>query len=192
MNDDRQIDLLAQVLDRTADLLDGAAAHPTATPTPCPDMDLGALVDHVVTWAQVFAGGATGEPYQGDPFAFHVELVDAAAAYRAVAHRIVDGWRTHGLDRDVEGFSGTSPGRMSFGMTLMEEIAHGWDVATATGQDTDYPGEAIELALSAAHEYLLPEHRGPESFGEIVPVPDDAPPIDRYLGFMGRRPHPVA
>ena len=64
----------------------------------------------------------------------------------------------------------------------------GCDIAAATGQEPGFDPAAATLALDAAHQFLLPEYRGPESFGEIVPVPDDAPVLDRFLGFLGRRP----
>lgn len=189
MTDDRQIDLLAGVLQRTTELLAGAATTAPDHPTPCSGMDLGALADHVVAWAEVFAAGATGQAYDGDPMAVHVALADAAPRFAATADRIVAAWRTHGLDREVGSFSGgTIPGRMSFGMTAMEYLAHGWDIAVATGQQPGFDPEAAEMALAAAQQYLLPEYRGPESFGDIVPVPDDAPSLDRYLGFLGRDP----
>jgi uncharacterized protein (TIGR03086 family) len=187
--DDRQIDLLDGVLRRTTELLAGAADRPATTPTPCTGMDLGALIDHVVAWAEVFAAGASGTPYDGDPLSVHVEPADAAGRFAAAADRIVVAWRRLGLDRDVQSFSGgTFPGRMAFGMTAMEYLAHGCDIAAATGQEPGFDPAAATLALDAAHQFLLPEYRGPESFGEIVPVPDDAPVLDRFLGFLGRRP----
>ena len=189
MTDERQIDLLAGVLDRTAQLLAAAADHRPDTPTPCPGMDLGALADHVVAWSEVFAVGAADEPYEGDPTSVHVPLGEAATRFAATSGRIVDAWRTHGLDREVRSFSGgTFPGRMSFGMTLMEYLAHGSDIAVATGQQPGFDPDAAEVALAAAEQFLLPEYRGPDSFGDVVPVPADAPALDRFLGFVGRHP----
>jgi hypothetical protein len=48
--------------------------------------------------------------------------------------------------------------------------------------------EAQEV-LRRAEGTLPAQYRGGDMpFGEIVPVPDDAPAIDRLVGFMGRDP----
>lgn len=190
MHDDQQFDLLAAILGRTASVLGAVRPDQLAGPTPNDGFDVGALIDHLVAWVEVFASSAADTTYEGDPMSVHVaDLDEARRRYATAAAVIMDGWRTHGIEREVSSyFGGTSPGAMSFAMTAMEELAHGWDLAVATGQEPDFPAAGAALALDAARRYLLPEYRGPESFGAEVPVPDDAPPLDRYLGFVGRDP----
>ncbi|MFF1607631.1 TIGR03086 family metal-binding protein [Amycolatopsis sp. NPDC058278] len=74
-------------------------------------------------------------------------------------------------------------------IALTEVVVHGWDLATATGQ----PFELPEPTLQAVWEYLtefLPALPEPvrASWGAAVPVPPDAPLLDRVVGLAGRKP----
>ena len=81
-------------------------------------------------------------------------------------------------------------GPAALGMVLGEYVVHGWDLARALGR----PWTPPEAAVTTAHEFfggvVVPEYRGPDGgfFLDEVPVPDDAPPLDRLLGFAGRDP----
>jgi uncharacterized protein (TIGR03086 family) len=80
-------------------------------------------------------------------------------------------------------------GTMSFNMTLMEYLVHGWDLAVATGQTVPYTDDEAEAVLERAQATLPPEYRGEGMpFGDIVPVADHAPAVDRLVGFLGREP----
>jgi uncharacterized protein (TIGR03086 family) len=71
----------------------------------------------------------------------------------------------------------------------MDMVLHGWDLAKATGQDATMDPDEVAQAVSnppAVPEEIL---RSPGVMGPIVPVPADAPPQDRLLGFLGRDPH---
>jgi uncharacterized protein (TIGR03086 family) len=98
--------------------------------------------------------------------------------------RLVEAWS------DPVALEGTSPAtgmpqEMVGGLALLELTVHGWDVARATGQEYD-PDEA---ALLAARDLLAPNEGRPDGlFGPIVPVPDDAPLLDRVIGLSGRDP----
>jgi len=183
------VDLLAGVLDKTGDLVAGVEPDQADQPTPCPDYTVGDLVDHVVGWVQVFAAGSQGRTPDVDRTSLKAGD-DPAAEFRAAAGDVVDGWRTYGADRTVR-LTGDSeiPAAMVFNMTLMEYFTHGWDLAVATGQDVPFTDAEAEATLAAAQATLPPEYRGAgQSFGEIVPVPDDAPPVDRAVAFLGRTP----
>jgi uncharacterized protein (TIGR03086 family) len=183
------IDLLAGVLDKTGDLVAGVEPGQAGRPTPCPDYAVEDLVNHLVGWVQVFAAGSQGRTPDVDPTAVKAGD-DPAAEFRAGAGDLVEGWRTHGADRTVRLTGGSEiPASMVFNMTLMEYFTHGWDLAVATGQDVPFTDEEAEATLAAAQATLPPEYRGAgQSFGEIVPVPDDAPAVDRAVAFLGRTP----
>ena len=64
-----EIELLTGVMAGTGEIIEGIGDDQWSRPTPCPDHDVGALVDHVLGWVQVFAAAANGTPYEGDPAA---------------------------------------------------------------------------------------------------------------------------
>ena len=73
-------------------------------------------------------------------------------------------------------------------MTLMEYLTHGWDLATATAQPIPFTDDEAEEVLERARATLPPQFQGDGMpFGAPVPVPDDAPALQRLMGFMGRR-----
>ncbi|MET9693815.1 TIGR03086 family metal-binding protein [Streptomyces sp. NPDC006514] len=80
------------------------------------------------------------------------------------------------------------PGPLAGAVAADELVVHGWDLARATGQEY-VPDQA---ALRASHAFLLAaaqeEDRGGGAFGAVVPVPDDAPLLDRTVGLSGRDP----
>jgi uncharacterized protein (TIGR03086 family) len=172
----------------TGAIVAGVRPSQYGLPTPCPDYDVGTMVNHIVGWASVFADGANGEKPENNPGTFTASD-DPASEYEAAAKRLSDAFRNGAADRDIDLGNGPSPGSMTFGIILMEEIGHGWDLATATNQPTPYSERSIAAATEAARANLKPEYRGPDkSFGDIVEVPDDASPLDKLIGLLGRTP----
>lgn len=177
---------LADVLDATEKIIRGVRPEQQHLPTPCPKYDVGALVNHLVGWLSHFAAAASGQTAPGDPAAHQVG--DAPGEeFHAAAQRAVDAFRGGAAQHPIDLGHGPQPGTIVFDMMLIEYIGHGWDLAKATGQPAPFPPEAAEAALAAARQMLKPEYRG-EVFGEPVPVPDDAPPVDRLVAFIGRDP----
>jgi uncharacterized protein (TIGR03086 family) len=162
----------------TEDVVGGVAADQSNDPTPCTEMDVSQLVDHLVGFAASFADRALGMSPAADPAS-----VTAGPRPREAYH--------DQAVRLVEGYSGDGPaeGATPLAIALIETICHGWDLAVATGQPAPYPDEAAEAALAAAEGFMQPDYRGPDqSFGQVVEVPDSAPAVDRLVGFMGRDP----
>lgn len=182
------IELLERVLDKTGAIVEGVTPDQYGDPTPCPDYDVQALLNHITGWVQSFAAGANGGTYEGDPNAY-VAGDDPGAEFRTAAADVVTGWRTHGTDREVGLMGGDLPGQMVLNMTIMEYLTHGWDLATATHQAVPYTEDEALAALERAQGTLPPQYRGEgQPFGDIVDVPESAPAIDRFVGFLGRDP----
>ena len=83
-----------------------------------------------------------------------------------------------------------------------ELTVHTWDLAVATGQQPDWDDTVVEAALEA-RQILPAENRRAlyeeistamglaevaVPFAEAVPIPDDAPAIDRLVAWNGRNP----
>ena len=179
------VEVLAGVLAKDAALLAGVRAEQLAAPTPCPEYNVQALVNHLVGWLPVFAA-ATGRTFEGDPAAF--VSTEPVAEFQAAAAELVAGWRSGGVDRAVRMTGGELPGQMVLAMTLMEYVTHGCDLASATGQPVPFDDEELTLTLQRARATLPDQYRGEDkAFGPAIDVPEDAPVLHRLLGFMGRR-----
>ncbi|HEX3898693.1 MAG TPA: TIGR03086 family metal-binding protein [Mycobacteriales bacterium] len=184
-----EIALLTEVLDKTADIVDGVTDSDWAKPTPCSDYTVKDLVSHMVGWSASFVGAATGHTADVDPSAYQVTS-SSAAEFRDAVQTMIAGWTEHGADRMVSLIgAGEMPGQMVLDMTMMEYLAHGWDLARGTGQDMPYTDEEAQAVHDLASKHLGDEWRGDgKPFGKVVDVAVDAPPLDRFAGFMGRMP----
>lgn len=184
------LDLMESIVTKTAGVVSAVRPEQADLPTPCPDYDVRALVDHIVGYGQVFAAAANGETFTGNPGEYSAGGLDRAAAdFREAADAMVAGWRSGGVDRMVHITGGEVPAEMALDMTMIEYLTHGWDLATATGQPAPFTDEEAADVLGRAEKSLTPQYRGEgKPFGAVVDVPADAPAIHRMIGFMGRQP----
>jgi uncharacterized protein (TIGR03086 family) len=181
------IDVLEGVLSKLEGVVAGVRPEQRDDPTGCDKYDVGALVDHITGYLQNFAGAAQGRDGRPDPAVHHSD--DPVSEVRTASAEIVDGWRRLGTDREVTVTGGSgSPGEAVVGMTLIEYVTHGSDLALATGQPLPFTDDEYEAALAKAQAFLTDDYRGEGMpFGPRVDVPDGAPASERLMGFMGRR-----
>ena len=165
--------LLESVLTKTEALISEVGPEQHLLPTPCPDLDVRHLVDHLVGWAREFARRVSGEQSSEDPNTYRSEA--PAREFEQAAGRLVGGLR-----------AATEPA-VPPGMLLMEFITHGWDLATATGEPITYSDDEAEAALATGRTMLRPEYRG-QAFGPEVEPPDDATAVERLVAYLGRDP----
>ena len=162
-------------------------------PTPCTEYDVRALLSHIV-------GGLTRAALvgEGDPHALvRPAMADGVPddgwpdAYRAIAARATAAWADDAkLDTLVEVPWGKVPGRFALAGYVQELLAHGWDLARATGQETERDPELATSALATAKRILPPDIRGDAGvpFGPVVEVSPDAAPYAQLAAWLGRRP----
>ena len=155
-------------------------------PTPCTGLDVRALVNHLVSGNLLFAALVTGTP-PPDRGADHLGD-DPLVAFHTATAKLKDAFAAPGaLDKVYTAPFGTGPGVALVRVRILEHLAHGWDLARATGQPADFPDDLAERALAAARPQLASRPAGPNApFAPEVPVPADAPAIDRLAGFLGR------
>lgn len=184
-----QVDLLEAVLDKTGTLLASTPPEDRDKPTPCPDMDVAALADHLAEWIGTFATSAAGSAPPEAGRQDEAWPIPQAERFRTAARHAVEAFRNGAEERALTLMSGPIPGQMVAGMMLMEYVGHGWDLAVATGQAVPFTDAEAEAALAAGRPMLTEQFRGPDkSFGPEVPVPPDAPAVERLVGFLGRDP----
>lgn len=187
--------LLSPVLDDLAELVAGIGPAELTRPTPCPDFDIAALLDHVLGWLQFFAAALAdpdGRTVRPDPLAYRVAADgrDRGEVVRGCAATLVAAVRGGVQQREVAMSQARMAGPAALGMVLGEYLVHGWDLARATGRAWAPPAAAAEAALEFFAGMITPGYRGEGGyFSAEVPVPADAPALDRLIGFAGRQPH---
>ncbi|MHB9862675.1 TIGR03086 family metal-binding protein [Streptomyces sp. YIM S03343] len=160
--------------------------------TPCPGCAVHNMLGHLKGLSAAFRDAARKDLGA---------LTDSAPD--ATASEIGPGWRTElpkVLDelaeawRDPAAWTGMTraggidlPGAVAAAVAADELVIHGWDLARATGQAYE-PDPAV---LEVSYGFLLAAVDEPTRgsiFGPVVPVPSDAPLLDRAVGLSGRDP----
>jgi uncharacterized protein (TIGR03086 family) len=185
------IALLRRALDQTGELIAGARPEQADLPTPCRSWPVAQLIGHLVTDIDNFAAAVRGaKPDWGKA----PEVAgDWTAAFAAAREELDDAWGSADLQSQVPTMGGgTAPLVSRADQQIAEFAVHDWDLARATGQDVGLDAAVAEHGLRWAKQNLSAQFRGPEdegkSFGDEVPVPDDAPAYERLAGWFGRDP----
>ena len=157
-----------------------------AKPTPCSEFDVRALLNHMLgglSMLTVAAGGEKPPVPEGEQFGS-----DPAPVYDERRRALIAAVRGEGvLDRQWEMPFGMMSGAMMAQIAFMEHLAHGWDLAKATGQDTTLPADLVTECM----EVVTPMDamlRTPGVCDPVVSVPDGASPQDKLVAFLGRSP----
>lgn len=172
-------------------------------PTPCTEMDVRAMLGHLVGVLDRIAALGRGE----DPFAVtesHAPDDGWSEAWTASAGRVADAWRDDAVLEQPMALPWIQGSGAEVLTSYFSELTvHTWDLATATDQRPDWDDTVVTAAL-AARDILPTENRralfeeisaamGLDEvaipFAEVVPVPDDAPAIDRLVAWSGRDPN---
>ncbi|UUU38203.1 TIGR03086 family metal-binding protein [Streptomyces sp. NBC_00162] len=191
MTDTTTLDLgpQAQIVARLAA---GVSDGRLADPTPCPEYAVGNLLGHLAGLAVAFRDAARKNLGPTTDTAPDTAVPSLPAGWREELPRVLgelaEAWRDPAAWTGMTRAGGVDlPGEIAGAVAVDELVIHGWDLARATGQDYA-PDQA---ALRASHTFLLAaaedEDRG-GIFGAVVPVPDDAPLLDRAVGLSGREP----
>jgi uncharacterized protein (TIGR03086 family) len=164
----------------------GIAPGQWEAPTPCTELNVRDVVNHLVSGNLQFAALARGEP---PPDRGTDQLGDdPLEAFQRAGRQLREAFAAPGVLESV--FTapfGTGPGSALVHVRIVELLAHGWDLARATGQQLDFPDDLAERTLAATRHQLASRPEGPGApFAAEVRVPDDAAAIDRLAGFLGR------
>ncbi|MEV5201475.1 TIGR03086 family metal-binding protein [Streptomyces sp. NPDC053720] len=175
-----------------ASLLDGIDEQQLDGPTPCPDYSVRELLAHLVGLATAFRDAARkdfGPATDTAPDASVPVLGDDwREALPPLLDELVSAWRDPAALRGMTRAGSVDlPGEVALLVALDELVIHGWDLARSTGQT--YEGDEASLRASLAMLTPGDDNPRPESiFGPPVPVPADAPLVDRAVAMSGRRP----
>ena len=176
-------------------------------PTPCGEYNVRQLLGHLVAVLERVAVLGQG----GDGMAVPAEASGIAddgwqAAWEAAAADVEKAWSDDAAMARTYTFPwAVHDGAATLAMYTSELSVHTWDLARATGQRPAWDDDVLTVALAsiqvdlpggnraamfdAMRETMPPELRDfTPPFAEVVPVPDDAPLIDRLVAWTGRRP----
>jgi uncharacterized protein (TIGR03086 family) len=177
----------AEVARIVAGVRDDQLCHPT----PCPDMNVAALLDHLVGLTLAFRRAAEKAEGTGGAVADAAHL---APEWQAELPRQLDAlaaaWREPGAWEGMTTIAGMSMPAADVGIIALNEVlVHGWDLAVATGQHYRADPASAQACLEYGVELAAtaPEMRG-QIYGPVVPVAEDAPVLDRLIGQTGRDP----
>lgn len=145
------------------------------------------VVGHLVEWLPGFLRAGAGVTLPPGPDA----AADPVGAWRAHVTAVQNLLDDPGTPERV--LSNPHLGEIPLDQAIdrfytTDVFMHTWDLARATGQDEDLdPEHCAELhAGMAPMEEML---RASGQYGPAVPVPADADPRTRLIGFIGRDPH---
>ncbi|MEW2394996.1 TIGR03086 family metal-binding protein [Streptomyces sp. NPDC046862] len=176
-----------------ARLAEGVTDEQLTAPTPCPEYALHNLLGHLVHLAIAFRDAGRKDLGATTDTSPTAAVPDVEPGWRAALPTALDelaeAWRDPAARTGETRAGGvTLPGAVAAAVAVDELVVHGWDLARATDQEYEPDPDA----LRAAHGFLLAAAQDPTRgggiFGPVVPVPDDAPLLDRVIGLSGRDP----
>jgi len=198
--------VFARALATVGDVIGNVRPDQLDDRTPCPDYDVRTLFGHLVgVLERVTLMGRGENPFQAPDRV--TDLADDAwlPAWADAAQRVTDAWADDiSLVRVVHLPWAQESGALTLASYCNEVTVHTWDLATATGQHPAWDDEVIATAwdsfrgmpgegraeMFAELKADFPEdyRTSPDPWVDAVPVPDDAPLIDRLVAWNGRRP----
>ena len=199
--------LLGRAVEIAGATIDGIGDDQLHLPTPCDEKDVLEMVGHIVPVVErIVVLGGRGDIMSVVPQISGVGLDELRAGFAQRVGGLAEAWADDArLDEPIRFPWAATDGTGALAMYSSELTLHTWDLAVATGQHPAWDGDVLAVSLAIMQEMLPAEGRtegyqavvaslpegtpvGGQPFGEAVPVPADAPLIDRLLGWTGRNP----
>ncbi len=177
-----------QAIAAAKSVLAGVKPDQLKAKTPCASWAVSELVNHMVGGQMWFATVAKGEAasdaaapdFSAGDFktTFAKGSADSLAAFNA------DG----AMDKTMQLPWGPMKGSEFLGLAAVDTFAHAWDLARATGQNTDLNPELAAGLLVGSRAGISHAFRGPEGapFGPEQKAPAGASKADELAAFLGR------
>lgn len=181
---------IADSAEEAARITAGVTPGQLTGPTPCPDYDTRALVNHLVAYTGIgmecrarrrpHPEGLAERDFTADP--------RWAADYAEALDRAVAAWADPAAWEGDISMGGTAmPAEAVAGMLFLELVLHAWDLAKATGQEYR-AGDATAKLLLAVVQGQAELYRQYKGFGEPVEPPAGAGDLELALALSGRDP----
>ncbi|WP_329538051.1 TIGR03086 family metal-binding protein (plasmid) [Streptomyces sp. NBC_01450] len=175
---------LARASKTVGDLIAEVRPEQWKAPTPCTEWNVREVVRHLVGMDLVFTAMIEGGPMPergADPLGD-----DPVGAYLASSASLQAAFARPGvLERSYRGPLGSATGAERLQIRLYDLLAHGWDLAQATGIPALLPEDLAEQSLAFVQVQFSAQSRTGR-FAEPQAVEETAPAIDRLAAFLGR------
>jgi len=167
---------------RAKSVVGGVSASQLGNPTPCEKWSVQDLLDHILGGLSVQISVMTDGAEKAPDAA-----ANSLARYEAGTSKVVEVANIPGMmEKQLQSPFGPITGAPWMMGSFMDTLIHTWDLAKATGQNTDMD-PALAEACYAAFAPQIEQFRGPETFGPAVEVTGTASIQDKLLGIMGRQ-----
>ena len=181
---------LAQAMANTRSVLANVTPEQYDLATPCASWDVRALVNHIVGGSHYFAACVNNGKAPDAANATDVTEGDLMATYDDGIKAALAAFDTPGaMEKMIELPFGTFPGAAFMGLATNDQFTHGWDLARATGQNTDLAPDLAAELLEGAKASIPEQFRGPDGqapFAPAQPAGANASAADELAAFMGR------
>lgn len=179
---------LQQCMDVSRGVLANVTADQLQNSTPCASWDVAGLINHMVGAQHFFQGPLKGEAPGGELPNFAAG--DYMAAWDEASSASLAAFSAEGaLEGTIKAPFGEMPGPAWMGLAMNDTFTHAWDLAKATGQDTNLAPELATAILAQAQQAIPDAFRGEEGapFGAQAECADDACAADKLAAFLGRQ-----
>lgn len=178
----------ARALESTRAFVHGTGAGRLDMPTPCAEWDVRALLNHVLGNNHLYAAAAAGNAVDWDRR--HDDQVgdDHRRGYDRSADAVTAAFATVDMAGEMTLPFGRLPVAQAVAVHFVDVLAHGWDLAVATGQDATLDAELCDAAMAIVAAYPPEVWGDPQFFAHQVPASDGDPPHLRLVRMLGRQP----
>jgi uncharacterized protein (TIGR03086 family) len=182
---------LEQAFKTTRKVLENVKPEQLDDGTPCQSWKVRDIVNHVVEGSQWFGdtmnAGVSDNPGQ-EP---DISNQDYMAIFDDGVRKSLDAFGRDGaMEKTVKLPFGEFPGAAFMGLAVTDQFTHAWDLAKATGQNTDLAPEFAARLLDSAKSSIPDQFRGEDGkmpFGPQQDAPAGASNADQLAAFLGRK-----
>ncbi|WP_250009453.1 TIGR03086 family metal-binding protein [Actinoplanes sp. M2I2] len=171
-------------------LLLGVDDGELANPTPCPGWSVATILDHLMGLSVAFTQAAhkrADDPVTAsapEPSALHLTR-HWRSRLPVLLEDLANSWKDPAAWTGTSQAGGVTMPAAALGHVAMNElIMHSWDLARGTGQEYFVDPRMLEPLI----EFLAqgPAEGTPGLFGPVLPIDDEATPLDQALALTGR------
>lgn len=183
------ISTLEQSFATAAEVIGKVKPEQWANPSPCSEWDARGVLNHLIGGAKMVEVCVAGQQFDHTSIAGDLGGSDPLASYQAAAAAAVAAFRADPsvLGKTVKMPFGDMPGGAVAGIFILDHFGHAWDIAKATGQDTNLNPALAAGVFEQAKGFITEDFRKPGFFDAATTAPAGAGTADQLAAFLGRK-----